>query len=232
MPAVQAQHRHPNRTMNTVETLTELFVRSGADWVLWLLFALSIATVTVAVERLLFFRTKGGDLMVLIALVDAHLHAGDRDEALKALAPLQSVGASVASAGLRLATRGPRAAERAMQSALALERTALENRLTFLGTLGNNAPFIGLFGTVIGVVVAFAALGEAGAAVGAGASQVASKEVMAAIAEALVATAVGIGVALPAVALYNYFQRRIAKILGDAEALSSLVLAYLVDEGE
>ena len=107
-----------------------------------------------------------------------------------------------------------------------LERKLLESRLAFLGTLGNNAPFIGLFGTVIGVVLAFEALGTSGSAPG----QAASSEVMGAIAEALVATAVGIGVALPAVALYNYFQRRISNMLSDAEALSSLVVAYLVDE--
>src|SRR5690606_30719130 len=112
-------------------------------------------------------------------------------------------------AGLRLAPRGPAAAEKGMQSAIAAERKALEARLAYLGTLGNNAPFVGLFGTVIGVILAFEELGQAGAA-GTGASQVASAAVMSAIAEALVATAVGIGVALPAVAAYNYFQRRLA----------------------
>jgi biopolymer transport protein ExbB len=78
------------------------------------------------------------------------------------------------------------------------------------------------------VILAFEALGDAGAV--SGASQAASSQVMSAIAEALVATAVGIGVALPAVALYNYFQRRLAGIMSDAEALSSLVVAYLEDE--
>ena len=58
----------------------------------------------------------------------------------------------------------------------------------------------------------------------------ASAGVMGAVAEALVATAVGIGVALPAVAAHNYFQRRIAVLLDDAETLSNLTLAYLTDE--
>ena len=115
-----------------------------------------------------------------------------------------------------------------MQSAMAAERKALEARLAYLGTLGNNAPCVGLLGTVIGVILAFEQLGQAtGAAGGGAASQVASAAVMAAIAEALVATAVGIGVALPAVAAYNYLQRRIAAMLDDAETLSNLVLAYL-----
>ena len=90
----------------------------------------------------------------------------------------------------------------------------LERWLAYLGTLGNNAPFIGLFGTVIGVIGAFEELGH-GAEPAAGRQRraVASHPVMASIAEALVATAVGILVALPAVAAFNYFQRRIASLL-------------------
>lgn len=216
--------------MNTVEVLKEFFIASGASWVLWLLLALSVGSLAVTIERLVFFRTKNDDLRGLVGTLDAHLRAGDRGAALGELSRLRSVGAAVAAAGLRLAQRGPRAAEKGMESAMAIERKSLEARLSYLGTLGNNAPFIGLFGTVIGVILAFEALGDAGAVAGAGTSQVASSEVMSAIAEALVATAVGIGVALPAVALYNYFQRRIACVMSDAEALSSLVVAYLEDE--
>ena len=136
------------------------------------------------------------------------------------------MGVITVRAGLHLAVRGATAAEKSMQGALAIERGLLEKRLSYLGTLGNNAPFVGLFGTVIGVIFAFEALGDAGAA---GAGQMASKEVMSAIAEALVATAVGIAVALPAVVLNNYFYRRIEGIMSEAEALSSFVVAYLVD---
>src|SRR5206468_1323803 len=112
------------------------------------------------------------------------------------------------------------------------ERLRLEKRLAYLGTLGNNAPFIGLFGTVIGVISAFEELGHGAPGHGTGvsaAAQVASQAVMSSIAEALVATAVGIFVALPAVAAYNYLQRRVGALLSDTEVLSSLVLAYLVD---
>lgn len=211
--------------MNTVEILKDLLVQTGTAWVLWALFALSIVSLAIAVERFLVFRAKNDDLRGLAATVDAHLRAGSREEAIAALTTMRSAGASVAIAGLRLADRGPVAAEKSMASAMAIERKQLETRLAFLGTLGNNAPFIGLFGTVIGVILAFEELGKVQAA-GAGASQ----EVMGAIAEALVATAAGIAVALPAVALYNWFQRRITTILLDAEALSNLVLAYLSDE--
>lgn len=82
------------------------------------------------------------------------------------------------------------------------------------------------------MIQAFEELGHSAAGhAGAGAaSQVASGAVMSAIAEALVATAVGIAVALPAVALYNYFQRRVENVLSGAEVLSNLVLAHLESE--
>jgi biopolymer transport protein ExbB len=214
--------------MNTIDTIKHLFVEFGAGWVLWLLFGLSALSVVVSVERWLFFRAKSEGVRQLFAKLDGFLSKGAFDAALDALGSARSVSAAVARAGLRLAPRGVQAADKGMQSALALERKGLENRLSYLGTLGNNAPFIGLFGTVIGVILAFEELGQATSSEGTGAaSQVASAAVMSAIAEALVATAVGIAVALPAVALYNYFQRRLAVLLDDAEALANLLLAYL-----
>ena len=117
-----------------------------------------------------------------------------------------------------------------MAGAKALQRMKLEKRLAFLGTLGNNAPFIGLFGTVIGVVQAFDILGrqDATAAAAEAATGMAPQEVMAAIAEALVATAVGLLVAIPAVAMYNAFQRHSKAILANTDALSHVLLAHLM----
>jgi biopolymer transport protein ExbB len=126
------------------------------------------------------------------------------------------------------ADRGAKAAEEAMQGAIALQRMKLERRLAFLGTLGNNAPFIGLFGTVIGVVEAFEQLGkQSTTAVQSAAAVAAPQEVMAAIAEALVATAVGLAVAIPAVAMFNYYQRLSKSILANTSALSHVLLSYL-----
>ncbi|HTV21727.1 MAG TPA: MotA/TolQ/ExbB proton channel family protein [Polyangiaceae bacterium] len=214
--------------MNTIETIKHLFVEFGAGWVLWLLIGLSLISVAISAERWWFYRTKSAGVRELASKLDAALSKGAFDTALDLLGSGRSVSAAVARAGLRLAPRGVQAADKGMQSAIALERKALEVRLAYLGTLGNNAPFIGLFGTVIGVILAFEELGQATGTAGTGAaSQVASAAVMAAIAEALVATAVGIAVALPAVAFYNYFQRRAQVLLDDAEALASLVLAYL-----
>lgn len=212
--------------MSTVEAIKNFFLHTGAAWVLWLLFALSFISIAVVIERVFVFRSKGADLKRLADKLDRHLAAGDLDAAREALRDESAVCARVADAGLRLAQRGPLTAEKGMQSAMAVERSQLEARLAYLGTLGNNAPFVGLFGTVIGVILAFNELGKAQAGGGA-----ASQAVMGSIAEALVATAVGIAVALPAVAAYNYFQRRISILLADADALSSLVLAYLCADG-
>jgi biopolymer transport protein ExbB/TolQ len=92
--------------------------------------------------------------------------------------------------------------------------------MTLLGTLGNNAPFIGLFGTVIGVIVAFADLAE-------GTSKVAMDKVMGGIAEALVATGVGLFVAIPAVVAYNIFQKKITDIEDNVSATSKRLCAQL-----
>jgi biopolymer transport protein ExbB len=100
-----------------------------------------------------------------------------------------------------------------------VQRLRSERNLAFLGTLGNNAPFIGLLGTVIGIIGAFKQLDASGGQLTTG--------LMAAIGEALVATAVGILVALPAVAAYNAFQRAIAVRLSGGDLLGRELLAHL-----
>ena len=98
-------------------------------------------------------------------------------------------------------------------------RLALEKNLAFLGTVGSNAPFVGLLGTVIGIIRAFHELDASAGKLSSG--------LMAEIGEALVATAAGLLVALPAIAFFNLFQRLIRARLGRAEALSRDALAEL-----
>ena len=216
--------------MNAVEAVKQVLIGSGAAWVLWFLAALSVASLAIALERWLFYRTRDASIAALAQDMDLRLTEGDIEGAIADLGRSRAVAASIAAAGLRLARLGPEAVAKAMESATALERNLLERRLVYLGTLGNNAPFVGLFGTVVGVIHAFEELGHAAPGHAGGpsaAAQIASQGVMTAVAEALVTTAVGIAVALPAIALYNYLQRRVATLLCESEALSSLVLAYL-----
>lgn len=105
-------------------------------------------------------------------------------------------------------------------------RPPYERYLAFLGTLGNNAPFVGLFGTVIGIIKAFANL-AVGAAEGKAAG---SSVVMAGISEALVATAVGIFVAIPAVVAFNGYNRWLKTIVARTNALGHAVIAHLKRE--
>ncbi|HEY2732029.1 MAG TPA: MotA/TolQ/ExbB proton channel family protein [Polyangia bacterium] len=217
--------------MSTIDSVKHVLLVSGASWILWLLGGLSISSLVLAIERWLYLRRRGGDLEALARALDQHLASGDFETARRLLEASPSVAARIADAGLRLAERGTDAADKAMQSAAALERGRLERGLAYLATVGNNAPFVGLFGTVVGVIHAFEELGHAAPGHGApAAAQVASQAVMASIAEALVATAVGILVALPAVATYNYLQRRVASLLSGADVLTNLVLAYIADD--
>lgn len=216
--------------MDLVEWLQRLMSNFGAGWVMWLMIALSVISVAIMLERGWFYYSLRDDIAKLAHDLRELLREGDWEAARQKLERSPSAEAAVVVAGIREADRGAKAAEEAMQGAAALQRMKLERRLAFLGTLGNNAPFIGLFGTVIGVVKAFEELGKQGTTVaqtaGAGAPQV-----MAAIAEALVATAVGLAVAIPAVMMYNFYQRLSRSILANTEALSHVLLAHLSGNG-
>ncbi|HEY6033810.1 MAG TPA: MotA/TolQ/ExbB proton channel family protein, partial [Kofleriaceae bacterium] len=117
------------------------------------------------------------------------------------------------------AAEGPEAVDEHRAAIVELERQRYEKRLAFLGTLGNNAPFIGLFGTVLGIIRAFHDL--------AGSTLQGTSAVMSGIAEALVATGVGLLVALPAVAAYNAFTRHVEASANAADAAAHEVLAFL-----
>lgn len=211
-----------------IEQLTRLMVQSGAAWVLWLLFGLSAASIAIAIERAWVFRRSQGNVADLVPRLRRLLRQSEA-EAGRFLGALSCVEARVVAAGLEDAAGGPAAAEEAMAAAMGLERRRLERRLLFLGTVGNNAPFVGLLGTVIGVVGAFEELGkpQALSSAMAASSSLAPERVMGTIAEALVATAVGLVVAIPAVAIFNYFQGRVTSALADAETLGHVLLAHL-----
>jgi biopolymer transport protein ExbB/TolQ len=218
--------------MNLVAWVQRLMSNFGAGWVMWLLLALSVVSVAIMLERAWFYWSIRDDIARLATDLRNELRAGGFEAARKRLEASPSAEAAVVVAGLMEADRGAQASEQAMQGAMALQRMTLEKRLAYLGTVGNNAPFVGLFGTVIGVIQAFEALGreDAAAAAATAASGMAPQAVMAAIAEALVATAIGLLVAIPAVAMYNVFQRHSKSILANTEALSRVLLAYLAGE--
>lgn len=196
------------------------FALLGSSWVLYLLLALSVASFASAFERFRFFRRHRDDLNALSRRVHAALLDDDFDAADTTLAASPSIEARIVRSALRWKSGGPGAVADVVDSELGRERAELERGLTLLGTLGNNAPFVGLLGTVLGVIEAFHHLGG-------GQSKEAMGNVMAGIAEALVATGVGLFVALPAVVAYNLAQKRIGDIEAGVTSLGKLVTASL-----
>lgn len=204
--------------MNLQERLTA-FAMLGATWVMWLLIGLSVIGLAIVLERAYFLLTSRDDAAALRQELLAQLERGDMASAKRRFQGARSCEARVVLAGLENADKGAASAEESMAGETLRSRLRMERNLAFLGTVGNNAPFVGLLGTVIGVIRAFQQLD-------AGAGQVTSG-LMSEVGEALVATAIGILVALPAVAFFNYFQRIIRARLGQADALGRDLLAYL-----
>jgi biopolymer transport protein ExbB/TolQ len=196
----------------------------GSTWVMYLLLALSVASIAVMVERWWFFRKRGnGGEEVCDALIEL-LAQGDRTEAEGLLRRHESLEAEVLLASLRWAQGGPDALSAGIDGEMTKRRRELESGMTLLGTLGNNAPFVGLLGTVIGVIVAFADLAG-------GSNKVQMDKVMGGIAEALIATGVGLFVAIPAVVAYNFYQKKITDIEDNVASISKRLSALLAAVG-
>src|SRR3954469_26016156 len=203
--------------------LTQLFLKLtfvGAEWVMWILLLLSIISIALMVERCLyFFRTKiDGD--ELAARLDEQLRARNLQGAWQLVKDNHTfaIESAVVAAGLIALRNGAQAAAEAMLSVKARMRPALDANLSILATIGSNAPFIGLMGTVLGIIkVAHELTAEA--------AQSSRNAVMSGVFEALVATAVGLFVAIPAVVAYNLFQRRVRKRLAEVDSLAHLILS-------
>lgn len=197
-----------------------VFVASVASQaVLYVLLALSVVSIGVIIERWVYFFKRREDLDKLSDRVRKAFGRGEVSGAREVLARSKSVEASIVREALDWYEDGPDAVEQILAKGTRLRRKSFEGGLLFLGTLGNNAPFIGLFGTVLGIVTAFRELGN---------NQMgAMGNVMSGIAEALIATAVGILVALPAVIFYNVFQKKGSDIEEQAAALGNVVIAAM-----
>jgi biopolymer transport protein ExbB len=178
------------------------FTLLGAGWVLWLLIGLSVASVAVMLERLWYYAHHRVELARL----------ADDMRALLRAQPTPPAGAG-----------GEDVLAGAMEGAKARERMRLERGLAYLATLGSNAPFVGLFGTVLGIIKAFHDL--------AGSQAGGPSVVMAGISEALVATAVGLLVAIPAVVAYNAFSRRVRTRMVEVDWMAHLAVGQLRAEG-
>jgi biopolymer transport protein ExbB len=169
----------------------------------------SVLTLGFALERAMYYWKRRGTPEATLSSAMSAVRTGNVDEAVRVLDREQSPLGPVGSELLKHIDSEQGVGEERLSIALSEERLKLERNLGFLGTMGNTAPLIGLLGTVWGIMRAFHDMARTGSA---GPSVVA-----AGIAEALITTAAGLLVAVPAVMIYNHFVRRLGTMLTTAE---------------
>ncbi|MBI5543437.1 MAG: MotA/TolQ/ExbB proton channel family protein, partial [Deltaproteobacteria bacterium] len=131
--------------------LFEALTAVGAGWVMYLLIGLSVLSVALMLERLVYFVRFSS---ARTASLTAMLSHGRFEEARNELGLASTFEGAVVRAAIDAAPGGPAAVDEVVACAIAHERPGFERFLSFFGTLGNNAPFLGLFGTVIGIIKA------------------------------------------------------------------------------
>ena len=190
------------------------------SFTLVILLCCSLLSFTVAFERWWYFRkARHKKVDDFLAHISGLLKENKADKALEYTAKIDSPVARLFNYALRHREMPKSEIEELLATKRQEEKLTLEKFLGVLGTLGNIAPFIGLFGTVIGIIKAFRDLALSGV----GGPTVVARG----IAEALVATAAGLAVAIPAVIIFNYFTRRVKVIMSELEIFSSRLIIIM-----
>lgn len=190
----------------------------GHDVTLWVLILLSIFSLAFILERFFTLGRLSKQSQKVSERIRGILKANQLAEVEDIAKEKDTVEGEALTYALRhIKERGLSGLEQVFSTYALIEKPVLEKRLNFLATVGSNAPFIGLLGTVFGVMDAFKQLAEA---------QPDQAMVMLGISKALIATAVGLAVAIPAVIAYNYFQRKVRGIMGSLESVRDLCIAY------
>jgi biopolymer transport protein ExbB len=192
------------------KTLWEVLSMGG--FTMYVLLLCSLASVTVIIERLWTYRSRSRvDRRLFMAELRGLL--GDRDKAIEHCRAATAPFAQVVLAGLAVKTTDAKLLSNAMERQVAVESGELAKLTGVVGTIGNIAVYIGLFGTVLGIIRAFHDISS----LGAGGMEV----IIGGVAEALITTAAGLAVAVPAVIAYNYFVGRIDRFVSDMELCAS-----------
>lgn len=209
-------------------------LESGGPTVLVLLVC-SVVSFIVIIERAVYFQTRSRDLSSLLeGLNGAPTLKGLRDLFSAGTTPVHYVLGecldSQKTAGKNAGFDGE-IFEEVKSRAIAEKLIDLERYLNIEATLGTVSPFIGLFGTVLGIIRAFQSLGQTGAEQAGAAVQSAGAGLSglnAGIAEALIATAAGLFVAIPATIAYNYFRKRVSGLVLQMEVAASRLKVILM----
>lgn len=192
--------------------------------VLWMLLALSVVSIGMILERYFALKKVSAESQRIRARIKLALQSNsieDVEDIAKDPSSLEGRAASYALKHMREC--GSRGLEEIFNTFALIERPELEKFLGFLATVGSNAPYVGLFGTVLGIMKAFNDLATA--------PEAGQQTVMAGISMALVATAAGLFVAIPAVAFYNYYSKQVRSIFHNLESVKELCLAYAKKKG-
>jgi biopolymer transport protein ExbB len=174
---------------------------NSGGWDMWLLLALSIVGLAVVIERLVFFASQHGDTKGLLRAIGQKIAADDIDGAIKVCRSQRGMLPRILEFGLQRGEKNRADITDALSIALMEHLNALERNLGIIGTIAVIAPFVGLFGTVLGIIRAFQDIALKGNSTPA--------VVAAGVSEALITTATGLIIAVIAVVFFNYFKTRI-----------------------
>lgn len=199
--------------------------QGGAEAILWVLLLLSVVSIGLILERWLSLRQVKTRSSRIKSRMKEALQSNNLEELEDLAKDRESLEGRALAYGLRhVKDNGVHGLPEIFNTYALLERPSLDRSLSVLATIGSNAPFIGLLGTVLGIMKAFRDLSGN---VGGG-----NEAVMLGIAEALVATAVGLVVAIPAVIAYNSFSRQVRLALQSLESVKELCVAYALKKGK
>src|SRR5579859_6246527 len=173
--------------------------QGGPD--MWILLALSVIVVAIVIERLVFFASQHGDTKGLLRTIGQKIAADDLDGAVKICQQNKGMLPRILEFGLRRGEKNRADITDALSIALMEHLNALERNLGVIGTIAVIAPFVGLSGTVLGIIRAFQDIALKGNSTPA--------VVAAGVSEALITTFAGLVVAIFAVIFFNYFKSRI-----------------------
>lgn len=199
--------------MNFTQMLIKIAV-GGSTWVLLLLVILSILSIALIIEKSILYARWVRETRRLWEEMKKSFEGETPPEMENILQHNNTPITRIIKAGLRSLPEKEAMTE-AIEAEKVIVHMEMEKRLAFLGTLGTNAPFIGLFGTVLGIIHAFKDLAITGSGGG---------SVMSGISEALVATGVGLWVAIPAAIFYNIFKKKSGDIMVYADSISHLMV--------
>jgi len=193
------------------------------DWpVLLPIVACSVLTVAVAIERWFFYKKNRRDVVQFIHRLQRELHRNSLENAQILSTQLGGIIGEVSEEGVRVLGEQPESFERSYDITAALASRKLEKNLPILGTIATISPYLGLFGTVVRILLTFGEMSK-------GAGEAGAAQIMFGIGSALIATAAGLLVAITAVALNNYFQSTVNRYEDDFQLLKLLFLSF-VDE--